>query len=665
MKKVNKVIRTIPPTYAYGGKITGDTIVPKKVQTPILKETSQQIRDRLKKAAREGAEEISLNAQAIKPKQTTTVDKNISWQHMTQPQKAAKVNALKLEGGVERVKQYKDSISLEATNKLNAAFEKGAALRNMTVEQYAKALKNNAKMPDAVNSNVDISGANKRGKDKGSCTTGVKNQGESLKDNMECGGSIKSKQLIPKGVFGIDDGIGLGMSAVSGVVSLVQAAKAKKEEQRMQMDVMKNNYDTANVEQNIYNDQFRKDNINDLPVYAKGGKVTTTNTSSTKGKFDTVGGALLPISEDAEVVVGNKHTENKVDGSYGVTLSKNGNPVANVEDEEVVVNNDQVFSNKLKKGDETFADIALKVNSRIGELQEVLKTSKKPSEKFSIQRTIEGLENKNNNLFKEQELVKQNTVGSTQETVEVENGVVPKGEKGLKLKNAKSDAEFNKDAIVTKNIISTLPSLADNITNAIITAKAPKPSRPIVRRSPIIDTTVNVNPALAEIKSAITAGNTTVSNNTNNSAIARANITANNLRGLQASSGVLANKDAQEIQLRNNQNKVLADTANTNSELTEDYQWDLYQNRLERNSAISKNVKNLTEDVISMQGNINTDLKDQALLNMDAKRDPTGQTARDLSKEMKSKRAAYDARIKAINARRQAKIDKLNWYNKD
>lgn len=600
------------------------------------------------------------------------------------------------------------------------------------------------------------------------------------------GGKINTnKQLIPKGVFGIDDGIGLGMSAVSGVVSLIQANKAKKEEQRMQTEVMKNNYDTALVEQNVYNEQFRKDNINDLPVYDKGGKIKQnpkqkpseevvnniqrgvdvleatakyskrsplnvvpgsfgsalglldsaqnnrdinpadviglipngvtqaiseiidygarekkrmkevnskmprkaiqlketnpivkdnfedggnipqTNTSSTKGKFDTVGGDLVPISEDAEVVAGNKHTEKKIDNSYGVTLSKNGSPVANVEDEEVVVNNDQVFSNKLKKGDETFADIALKVNSRIGELQEVLKTSKKPSEKFSIQRTIEGLENKNNNLFKEQELVKQNTVGSTQETVEVENGVVPKGEKGLKLKNAKSDAEFNKDAIVTKNIISTLPSLADNITNAIITAKAPKPSRPIVRRSPIIDTTVNVNPALAEIKSAITAGNTTVSNNTNNSAIARANITANNLRGLQASSGVLANKDAQEIQLRNNQNKVLADTANTNSELTEDYQWDLYQNRLERNSAISKNVKNLTEDVISMQGNINTDLKDQALLNMDAKRDPTGQTARDLSKEMKSKRAAYDARIKAINARRQAKIDKLNWYNKD
>lgn len=643
MRKVNKVTRTLTPAYAYGGGNIEDTIVPKKVQTPILKETSQQIRDRLKKAAKEGAEELRINSQYKKP----TED-------------------IKVATSEQRAKQL--AIRNANAAKAEETFIANAAKNGMTREEYSKFLDKRAKMPDAVNPNLDINGANKRGKDKGSCTTGVKNTGESLKDNMECGGSIKSKQLIPKGVFGIDDGIGLGMSAVSGVVSLIQANKAKKEQDRMQLDVMKTNYDVANTEQNIYNDQFRKDNINDLPVYRKGGKMTTTNTSSTKGKFDTVGGDLVPISEDAEVVTGNKHTEKKIDNSYGVTLSKNGNPVANVEDEEVVVNNDQVFSNKLKKGNETFADIALKVNSKIGELQEVLKTSKKPSEKFSVQRTIEGLENKNNNLFKEQELVKQNTVGNDQEMVEVQNGVVPKGEKGVKLKKPKSDTEFNQDAFITKNIIGALPSLTDNITNAIITAKAPKPFRPITRRSPIIDTTVNVNPALAEIKNTIAAGNTAVANNTNNSAVTRANITANNLRGLQASSSILANKDAQEVQLRNNQNKVVADTANTNAELLDEYQWDLYQNKLERNSAISKNVKNLTEDVITTQGNINTDLKDQKLLDMDAKRDPTGQTARDLAKEMKNKRASYDARIKATNERRQAKFNKLNksnWYNKD
>ncbi len=443
------------------------------------------------------------------------------------------------------------------------------------------------------------------------------------------------KQYVKKGMIGLDMGIGLGMSAISTVTSMIQANKIKKEEERARKLALQNNFNGAVIEQDVYNNQFQKDNINDLPVYAKGGNMNNTNKLSTMGEFDTTGGDLVPISNNAEVVVGNKHTENKVDGSYGVTLSKDGQPIANIEDDEVVVNDRLVFSDKLKKGNETFADIALKVNTKIGELQETLKTAKKPSEKFSIERTITGLEKQNDNLFKEQELVKQNTFGDTEEVVAVENGVVAKGEGGMDL----------------KKYAPLIPLAADNITNLILTSKSPKPAPPITRRAPILDTTVNVNPALAEIKNSINAGNEVVSNNTNSSSVARANITANNLRGIQASANVLAAKDAQEIQLKNNQNTILANTANANAALNEQYLADVYQNQLEKNASTSANISNLVEDFTAVQKDINAGNKEESILELDALRDPTGQTKRDLANSAaimkKNKQAILEAKREA------------------
>jgi len=466
-----------------------------------------------------------------------------------------------------------------------------------------------------------------------------------------------NKKLIPKGALGLDAGIGLGMSAVSGIMGIIQQNKLKKEQAKQEGILQQNNLNNAIIEQDVYNDQFINNNINDLPVYAKGGNIPKTNNLSTKGKFDTTGGDLLPISNNADVVVGNKHSEKKIDNSYGVTLSKDGQPVANIEDEEVVVDNKMVFSDKLKKGNKTFADIALEVNTKIGELESNLESSKKPSETFAIKRTIQGLQNKNDNLFKEQELVKQNTVGDTQEMIEVENGVVEKGANGLNLYNRNRNTNFNdfypdiiksnkaKGDVVNLDYVtksekeeeglesyaSLAPLVIDNITNAILTTNSPKPPKPLARRSPILNTNVNVNPALAEIKNTIASGNEVVRGNTNNSAVARANITANNLRGLEASSNILANKEAQEIQLKNNQNKILTDTANANMDLQDEYQQDVYQNKIDRANSTSDNFTNFVEDYTAVKRDINTDRREQSIIDLDLLRDPTRQKERDLA----------------------------------
>jgi hypothetical protein len=116
--------------------------------------------------------------------------KKPTWQQMTQPQRAAKKAELIKQGGFERFQKYKDSISTDATNKREADFAKSAAIRGMTVDEYRKHIKKNARKPDAQLPGLEIDKACKRGKTTGSCSTGESNRGESLRDTKRNGGKV-------------------------------------------------------------------------------------------------------------------------------------------------------------------------------------------------------------------------------------------------------------------------------------------------------------------------------------------------------------------------------------------------------------------------------------------------------------------------------------------
>ena len=82
-----------------------------------------------------------------------------TWQKMSQLEKAAKVSELRQKGGPERVRQYKDSVSVDATNRLNSNFERNAAIRGLTVDQLRKA----NKKPDVTPDNLSGMGNDKPG----------------------------------------------------------------------------------------------------------------------------------------------------------------------------------------------------------------------------------------------------------------------------------------------------------------------------------------------------------------------------------------------------------------------------------------------------------------------------------------------------------------------
>ena len=103
---------------------------------------------------------FTVSQDSIKPKQT--------WQKMSVVEKGNKKAQLIKEGGVEKFKKYKDSISKDADERVNKAFEKNAATRRMTVEQ----LRNDNKKP-----NVSLDGlegeSNKKVNLKSPCKGGA------------------------------------------------------------------------------------------------------------------------------------------------------------------------------------------------------------------------------------------------------------------------------------------------------------------------------------------------------------------------------------------------------------------------------------------------------------------------------------------------------------
>ena len=81
---------------------------------------------------------LNINKQARLDTPLATTPEPRTWQQMSISEKGNKKVQLIKEGGIERFKSYKDSVSKDASDRLNKQFEKNAATRGMTVEQLRK-----------------------------------------------------------------------------------------------------------------------------------------------------------------------------------------------------------------------------------------------------------------------------------------------------------------------------------------------------------------------------------------------------------------------------------------------------------------------------------------------------------------------------------------------
>lgn len=122
---------------------------------------------------------------------------------------------------------------------------------------------------------------------------------------------------------------------------------------------------------------------------------------------DTIGGSLIPMASGMDKAVGNTHEESSIDGTSGIKLLANGEPQAEVEDEEMIKDGQMVFSDRLKFDKKnTYAQKAETFARKRNKLEKQLSETHDRRSKNSIERNIVKLDNKENALFEHQEIKK-------------------------------------------------------------------------------------------------------------------------------------------------------------------------------------------------------------------------------------------------------------------
>ena len=514
--------------------------------------------------------------------------------------------------------------------------------------------------------------------------------------------------------------IGAGIQVLGSLFGMGQAQKAQRE-QRKQLKQQELNNINAQYAQARVNDYNTYNNTNtfgdnNVEYYANGGEVEANSLPNSapklspmqlaeiqksltqnggiapqmpisNGGYQTKGGNLVPIGDGVEEAVGNQHNEETIDGVSGIQLSKNGEPVAEIENKEVVVDGDTVYSHQLKyDGKQSYADKMRKITAKRNKLEKEQNNTKDKRVKNTIERKLAGLNMAEEALFTHQEHRKY------AEGIKVADsfafgGKLPKFSGGgniftdtnngkkYRLVNGKKQYFIDFDPIKTakeeeialntalnkkdvdwnastpkmldadKNNIPDLvqapsavneptmqplatatagattgattagagakgigsqignaalqlaPMLIDNIGNLLLTKNTPKLPTPLLNKVEHLETKVNVNPQLAEIRRTNKAVKDNILFNTSNSNNAKNNLIATALAGNRQANEILGGKENQEIALKNadHQNKQMV--ANTNNATMNEHSFRQYQRLNDIRTQHSANLADLSKDI--------------------------------------------------------------------
>ena len=521
--------------------------------------------------------------------------------------------------------------------------------------------------------------------------------------------------------------IGAGVQVLGSVLGMSQAKKAQKEQEKQlkKQELATINAQYSQARSNDYNTYNNTNTFgdNNVEYYAKGGEVESNSLPNSapklspmqmadiqksltqnggiapqmpisNGGYQTKGGNLVPIGDGVEEAIGNQHNEEKIDGVSGIQLSKNGEPVAEIENKEVVVDGDTVYSHQLKyDGKQSYADKMRKITAKRNKLEKEQNTAKDRRVKNTIERKLAGLNMAEEALFTHQEhrkyaegIAVANTFAFGGKLPKFSNGgnvytdtngkkyrlvngkkqyfidfdpIKTAKEEEIALNTAlnKKDVDWNastsKMLDVDKNNIPDLvqapsavnaptmqplatatagattgattagagakgigsqigsaalqlaPMLIDNIGNLLLTKNTPKLPTPLLNKVEHLETKVNVNPQLAEIRRTNKAVKDNILFNTSNSNNAKNNLVATALAGNRQANEILGGKENQEIALKNadHQNKQMV--ANTNNATMNEHKFRQYQRSNDINSQYSANLADLSKDI----GNVITSNK--------------------------------------------------------
>lgn len=423
------------------------------------------------------------------------------------------------------------------------------------------------------------------------------------------------------------------ITAGMGIISSVQQQQQVNKDREAMLGEM---FKSKASQDALYLEDYPVEGTN-VNYYANGGELAT---STIKGKYKTIGGDLQTIADGVEVAKGNTHGEKSIDGEYGITLIDGNQPVAEIEDEEVLVDNEKVFSDRLMYDKKhTFADKMKKVASKSAKIEKKLGKTTDVKSRNGYERQLAGMKMAEEVLFDQQELVK-GEEGKKELAMLARGGYVP-SKNSILMPEDEEDLGFDYKDFNQK----LAPTLIDNIGNAVLTATAPKIPKPLPIRSAQLESNVNVNPELSAIINNDEVVTDNILNNTSNSNVARSNISSSKLNSLRSKLGVLSAKESTERGIRNTNLEGAVNAANANTAQANQYNATNFDRTNDIIGRASANIGNLSSDIDNTLTRMDKDQYYDEIQFLDLLDDPSGEKARTVKKNGYAKMSPRQKRL--------------------
>ena len=395
-----------------------------------------------------------------------------------------------------------------------------------------------------------------------------------------------NKYVVPKAIWGTL--IGAGLNFGMGLLNENKQRRFQKEAANLAKKQAKSQL--AMQDRSRLKD-WEYEGEGEIDYYgAMGGKFANPS------KFYATGGDLKQLSSDAVVAEGNKHEESTIDNTSGIKLSAPGKPnFLEVEDDEVI-NENRVFSDRLFLDKKTsIADIAKKLSKNQGKNEENLNNTDVIT-KNTAKRNLANIEKNLNKLFFLQEASKEAMGLEDNGNKKVFGGYSVTG--GSTGNTGGGSTGGGNSMNFTKSLEKFAPYM-DNLTNMFLTANTPKIPEPTIQPIIPLKTRVNVNPQLQDVTRAVEGSTKFIKYNTSDSNAARASITSARLRGGEAKAKIRANKANVEANLYNQNVRNAQGITARNFAKVDDYRAKVMHRSDDIAERISSNISNLSDDITS------------------------------------------------------------------
>lgn len=294
------------------------------------------------------------------------------------------------------------------------------------------------------------------------------------------------------------------------------------------------------------------------------------------------GGRMVPLAKGIRLAKGDTHAEDSDgDGRTGIIINRGGKPIAEVEDNEVLVG-DKVYSERLG-----FAAPATQIGREIGAKEKAIRNTGNIYTKNTLKREIQKNKMELGGLFAQQEASKRPAYAC---------GGVMRYSGGGEMGDprAKKPYDWNGAANTAGTFAQGIVPYMDNIFNTGV--KRPPIPVPEEATHVPLKTTVNINPELQETDKNFKAYSLDIDQNVSNSAVGNALKGAQYANYLGAKNKLYGYKENTETGLKNAELGDIQSVQNSNKVLRNQYALMNMHRRADIQNDQSANVANATND---------------------------------------------------------------------